>query len=72
MTLDAIREFGITVEEKDSLFSISGIEDFTGKDLRIEGDWSNAAFWLCAGAMGGKRYLRRPFGISFKSRRQTY
>ena len=53
MTLDAIREFGITVEEKDSLFSISGIEDFTGKDLRIEGDWSNAAFWLCAGAMGG-------------------
>ena len=54
MTLDALRLFGVTVlEEEGQVFRIPGRQ--TGrspKNVRVEGDWSNAAFWLSAGAIG--------------------
>lgn len=54
MTLDAMRLFDLTVLEDDcQVFRIPGGQ--TGcspKNVRVEGDWSNAAFWLSAGAIG--------------------
>jgi 3-phosphoshikimate 1-carboxyvinyltransferase len=61
MTLDALREFGVAVEEaypnadrgetKKYLFPPECA--FTSPlRLEVEGDWSNAAFWLAAGAIG--------------------
>lgn len=54
MTLDALCLFGITVrEEEDQVFQIPGGQVFSSpQKVRVEGDWSNAAFWLCAGAIG--------------------
>jgi len=56
MTLDALRLFGIDVqeEEKSSVtFRITGNQTYRSpKNVQTEGDWSNAAFWLCAGAIG--------------------
>jgi 3-phosphoshikimate 1-carboxyvinyltransferase len=59
MTLDALAQFGVTFDRlnenggKDVKYSIPASMEFRApKDLRVEGDWSNAAFWLCAGAIG--------------------
>ncbi|MCL2721061.1 MAG: 3-phosphoshikimate 1-carboxyvinyltransferase, partial [Treponema sp.] len=53
MTLDTLRLFGVTVLEKKQSFHITGGQTIRSpKNVQAEGDWSNAAFWLCAGAMG--------------------
>lgn len=52
MTLNALRLFGATPIRTDAGYRISGIERFTSPDnVVIGGDWSNAAFWLCADAI---------------------
>ena len=58
MTLRALEMSGIKTEEEGSqdgtVFHIEGNRKYslTG-DVNVEGDWSNAAFWLCLGAMTG-------------------
>ncbi|MCL2010934.1 MAG: 3-phosphoshikimate 1-carboxyvinyltransferase [Synergistaceae bacterium] len=54
MTLDALRLFGISVpEEEKQVFLIpDGQTVHSPGGVRVEGDWSNAAFWLSAGAIG--------------------
>ena len=53
MTLDAIRLFGINIIEEGQDFRIPGAQNYCspGK-VKAGGDWSNAAFWLAAGAIG--------------------
>lgn len=54
MTLAAQKSFGLVIPERARCFAIQGGESLraTG-EIAVEGDWSNAAFWLCAGAMPG-------------------
>ena len=56
MTVDCMREFGVEIEvsEQDGLFTYTVTGSYTTKreEISAEGDWSNAAFWLCAGAIG--------------------
>ena len=55
MTLGVLRQFGIIVGSNSSGFSVSGNQHpHSPGNLTIEGDWSNAAFWLTAGALGGE------------------
>lgn len=55
MTLDTMRDFNIEVEELESGYFVKGGQSYYAeKNFQIEGDWSNAAFFLCAGALGGK------------------
>lgn len=57
MTEEAIRAFGIEFTYKDQTYTILGNQKYIykkDKTLRVEGDWSNAAFWLSAGALGKK------------------
>jgi len=61
MTLQVLEMFGIKIEvlfdedsseEAYSAFRIKGKQKYVSPgDLTIEGDWSNAAFWLAAGAI---------------------
>ena len=59
MTLDALNMFGIEIKRfmtnnaMGATYGINGSQRYSspGK-VSIEGDWSNAAFWLCAGAIG--------------------
>jgi len=54
LTLDMLEAFGIEAEFEDMVFSIPGNQTYRSPGtVRIEGDWSNAAFWLCAGAIPG-------------------
>ncbi|MBQ6676728.1 MAG: 3-phosphoshikimate 1-carboxyvinyltransferase, partial [Clostridia bacterium] len=52
MTLDALSRFGIKTEFKNGEISVSGRLRSPGA-VASEGDWSGAAFWLCAGAACG-------------------
>jgi len=53
LTLEALKAFGVTIEFDGTVFSIPGGQIFKAPDLvNIEGDWSNAAFWMGAGAVG--------------------
>ncbi|MBQ2316489.1 MAG: hypothetical protein II372_04225, partial [Clostridia bacterium] len=54
MTLKTLKIFGVTVEETETGWKVPGGQSFVGPCMRFtEGDWSNAAFWLTAGAIKG-------------------
>ncbi len=55
ITLDVLHMFGIRVEETENGYFIPGNQNFIApKKMQAQGDWSNAAFFLCMGAMGGE------------------
>lgn len=54
MTLAALGASGITVEPTENGWKIPGGQHYRPGDRAVEADWSNAAFWLCAGAAGGE------------------
>lgn len=51
MTLDSLRQFSVEVTETDHVFHIFPSTYRSPGPVAVEGDWSNAAFWLCAGAI---------------------
>ena len=52
LTIHALRQFGIDAERTPSGWHIpSGSFYASCGKAEVEGDWSNAAFWLCAGAI---------------------
>ena len=53
MTLDALAQFGVSVDyDGDRRFRVPGNQAYRHRDLAIEGDWSNAAFWYAAISAG--------------------
>ncbi len=55
MTLDALRTFGVNVEETEpGVFAIPGRQSYQPKDPAVEADWSNAAFWYAANFLGAQ------------------
>ena len=55
LTLRVVRTYGIEVDERDGSFFVKGGQRFVspGK-VEIEGDWSAAAFWFAANALGSE------------------
>ncbi|MGI5936192.1 MAG: 3-phosphoshikimate 1-carboxyvinyltransferase [Oscillospiraceae bacterium] len=52
MTLSVMRRFGVNVKDGKDRYEVAAGSKYTSpNDLAAEGDWSNAAFWLCAGAL---------------------
>ncbi|MDR2358928.1 MAG: 3-phosphoshikimate 1-carboxyvinyltransferase [Prevotellaceae bacterium] len=55
MTLELLQTFGIAVENNGyERFGIRGNQRYTPQTCTVEGDWSGAAFWLAAAAVGGE------------------
>lgn len=55
MTLQLLGDFGIDIQHQNlEKFFIKGNQKYLPRDYLIEGDWSNAAFLLVAGAIGGQ------------------
>lgn len=53
LTLDMLNQFGIKIKNNDyKEFIIKGNQKFKAKDYRIEGDFSQAAFYFSAAALG--------------------
>ena len=53
MTLSAMDIFGAKPEKTEIGYRISGRKFLTPGEAYVEGDWSNAAFWLCAEKISG-------------------
>lgn len=54
MTINALRKFGIQAAEGDNGYRVPGGQEYVSPGtVTAEGDWSNAAFWLAAGAVNG-------------------
>ncbi len=55
ITLDALRRFGITVEDQQRgvFYRVEGNQVYEPQCISVEGDWSQAAFLLLMGLTGG-------------------
>lgn len=54
MTLEVLRLSGISIQKTEHGFFVQGNQRYHfGGAYTAEGDWSNAAFWLAAGIIGG-------------------
>ncbi|KHD35915.1 3-phosphoshikimate 1-carboxyvinyltransferase [Clostridium acetobutylicum] len=54
MTIDMLKKFGIEIENKAyKSFFIKGNQKCKGTKYKVEGDFSQAAFWLSAGILNG-------------------
>jgi 3-phosphoshikimate 1-carboxyvinyltransferase len=55
ITLDVMQAFGVEAENKDyKEFIVKGGQRYQARNYQIEGDYSSAAYFFAAGAIGGK------------------
>ena len=53
ITIAVLKKFGVAIERSGRRFDIKGRQRFRSPgEITVERDWSNAAFWLAAGAIG--------------------
>lgn len=66
MTIDILKDFGITVKEKENSFVVFGGRKLIKSPNKyvVEGDWSNAAFFIAAGCLGRDLKIN---GLNFDS-----
>ena len=64
MTLETLRRFGVTVEPEETGWFIPGNQRYQPRDVTLEGDWSQAAFFLAAAGLGNPLNLRGMDGNS--------
>lgn len=54
MTVDAMQGFGVETVQQEGCYIVPAGQNYhSAGEVVIEGDWSNAAFYLVAGALGG-------------------
>lgn len=53
LTIQVLRRFGIQIFETASGWAVPGGQRYTGTECTVEGDWSQAAFYLSLAAIGG-------------------
>ncbi len=53
MTVKVMRDYGVEVCETKNGFFVRGNQKYKKRDYFVEADWSQAAFFLAAGALGG-------------------
>lgn len=54
MTLEVLEQFGIRVIREENRFLVPGGQTYQSRKVRIESDWSQAAFWYAARALGSE------------------
>ena len=58
MTINCMERFGVKVERLSDGFSVGGNQRYIPQDYTCEGDWSQAAFFMAAGALSGDVTVR--------------
>ena len=66
MTIATMAKFGVTVETTDYGWHIDGGQSYKPADYTTDGDWSQAAFFMAAGAIGGKATVNGVFPDSIQ------
>ena len=54
MTLDVMRAFGVNAEKTEKGWHIKGGQAYKPRNFTVEGDWSQAAFFMTAAALSGE------------------
>ena len=57
MTLQCLQKYGVGVVNENGAhrrYLVPGKQRYRALDSEVEGDWSQAAFWLVGGSLGGK------------------
>ncbi len=54
MTIDVMKDFGVNVTATPDGWHIAGNQHYQPRTYTIEGDWSQAAFFMTAAALGGR------------------
>ncbi len=55
LSLEVLKLFGLEIHEpKKNTFYVKGGQAYHSLNQRVEGDWSNAAFWYALNTLGGK------------------
>lgn len=54
MTIEIMSDFGVQITHTESGYHIKGNQRYCPREYTCEGDWSQAAFFLAAGALGGQ------------------
>ena len=54
MTISVLSEFGIIISETDYGYFIKGNQSYKAHDYTVEGDWSQAAFFMAAGIINSE------------------
>ena len=54
MTMDVMKQYGVDIKKTAEGFFIKGNQKYKPTNYVVEGDWSQAAFFMAAGAMGKK------------------
>ncbi len=57
ITLDIIRKFGVNIAKERSKYIIRGNQSYNHYDYKVEGDYSQAAFWMVGAALSGEIVL---------------
>lgn len=71
LTLDAMRAFGVAVEPLDGGYRVRGGQKYVARDVSVEGDYSHAANFLCAAALGSDVAVTGLNPDSFQGDRQA-
>lgn len=54
ITIDTLRRFGVEIEEAENSFRIKGGQHYKSRNEKIEGDFSQAAFFFVGNALGSE------------------
>ncbi len=53
MTIEALRAFGVSIQRQQGAYIVPPVKGLVSpREIRVEGDWSNAAFMLSMGVLG--------------------
>jgi len=52
LTIDVMERFGVEIECRNGSYFVKGNQKYTACNFQTEADWSQAAFWIAAGALG--------------------
>jgi 3-phosphoshikimate 1-carboxyvinyltransferase len=58
MTIKVMSDFGVEVSETENGYFVKGNQTYQKRDYIVESDWSQAAFFLVAGAINGDVVLK--------------
>lgn len=68
LTLDVMRAFGVKVQRpNEKLFRVPGSQRYRARDFTVEGDYSQAAVFLCAAALGHEVTVKGLSPVSLQS-----
>ena len=57
LTLSCLKKYGVEVINENNAhrrYLVRGGQKYSARDSQVEGDWSQAAFWVAGGALGGR------------------